>query len=282
MSFVPEVTITLTRYAEPNWLFLETLTSLARQANICAHVLVLDQQDNEEVKAFCDDHSSSTILLDYRVIPAKSLSFARNEAIRMCSTELLLYIDTDAVAAPNWTRELCDAMTKHEAAIAGGKIIPKWHKKPGLLQRSRFVLDQYSMLDLGDETIDVKKVIGANFAINKAKLAELAHFDEELGRKNGKLLGGEETQLCADAKEKGLDVIYVGKAAVYHQVMPERVSFKWISKRIYYGGYSRALRGGKPEPSNGGEKLGGWDYFALVLLMPFYVWGYSQAKMSKS
>tara|TARA_B100000700_G_scaffold149695_1_gene166417 strand:- start:2460 stop:3308 length:849 start_codon:yes stop_codon:yes gene_type:complete len=279
MGFAPEVTITLTRYAEPNWLFLETLASLSQQANISARVLVLDQQDNEEVRAFCVNNSSSAIVLDYHVIPAKSLSFARNEAIRMCQTALLFYIDTDAVADPNWARELFVAMTQNKAAIAGGKIIPKWHKKPGLLQRSRFVLDQYSMLNLGDETINVKKVIGANFAINKEVLGELAHFDEELGRQNGKLLGGEETQLCADAREKGLTVIYVGKAAVYHQVMPERVTFKWIAKRIYYGGYSRALRGGKPEPSNGGGGLAGWDYFALIFLLPFYVFGFFRAKM---
>jgi len=278
MSFAPEVTITLTRYAEPNWLFLETLTSLSQQANISAHVLVLDQQDNEEVRSFCVNNSSSVIVLDYHVIPAKSLSFARNEAIRMCQTVLLLYIDTDAVADPNWAYELFVTMRQNKAAIAGGKIIPKWHKKPGLLQRSQVVLDQYSMLDLGDDTINVKKVIGANFAINKAKLAKLAYFDEGLGRQNGKLLGGEETKLCTDAREKGLSVIYVGKAAVYHQVMPERVNFKWISKRMYYGGYSRALRGGKPEPSNGGG-LAGWDYVALIFLLPFYASGFIRAKM---
>jgi len=196
----------------------------------------------------------------------------------MCQTVLLLYIDTDAVADPNWAYELFVAMRQNKAAIAGGKIIPKWHKKPGLLQRSQVVLDQYSMLDLGDDTINVKKVIGANFAINKAKLAKLAYFDEGLGRQNGKLLGGEETKLCTDAREKGLSVIYVGKAAVYHQVMPERVNFKWISKRMYYGGYSRALRGGKPEPSNGGG-LAGWDYVALIFLLPFYASGFIRAKM---
>jgi len=61
--------------------------------------------------------------------------------------------------------------------------------------------------------------------------------------------------------------------------MPERVTFKWIAKRIYYGGYSRALRGGKPEPSNGGGGLAGWDYFALIFLLPFYVFGFFRAKM---
>jgi glycosyltransferase involved in cell wall biosynthesis len=277
---MPDATITLTRYAEPNWLFLETLVSIREQVNSVLQVLVLDQQDDKDIKDFCFQYSTQIVQFIYIVIPAKSLSYARNEAIRLCTTELLFYIDTDAVAEPNWANELITAMNANNAAIAGGKIIPKWHKSPGFLQRSGLVLEQYSMLDLGDEVVYVKKVIGASFAINLKLLASLAHFDEELGRQNGKLLGGEETQMCADAIQKNLTVIYVGTAVVHHQVMPERVAFSWIAKRMYYGGYSRALRGGKPDPNNAANKFTQWDYMALTLLLPFYIAGYVSAKLA--
>jgi GT2 family glycosyltransferase len=276
----PEATITLTRYAEPNWLFLETLISIKAQLNRGLQVLVLDQQESPEIREFCHQNTTNSIHFKYLVIPAKSLSYARNEAIRLCKTDLLFYIDTDAVAEPNWACELIAAMNKQGAAIAGGKIVPKWHKTPGFLQRSRLILEQYSMLNLGDEVIAVKKVIGASFAINIKLLESLAHFDEELGRQNGKLLGGEETQMCADAIQKNLIVIYVGAAVVHHQVMPERVAFTWIAKRMYYGGYSRALRGGKPDPNNAANKFTQWDYMALTLLLPFYIAGYVSAKLA--
>jgi glycosyltransferase involved in cell wall biosynthesis len=277
---MPDATITLTRYAEPNWLFLETLVSIREQVNSVLQVLVLDQQDDTNIKDFCFQYSTPIVQFIYIVIPAKSLSYARNEAIHLCTTELLFYIDTDAVAEPNWAIELITAMNANNAAIAGGKIIPKWHKSPGFLQRSDLILEQYSMLDLGDEVVYVKKVIGASFAINLKLLASLAHFDEELGRQNGKLLGGEETQMCADAIQQNLMVIYVGAAVVHHQVMPERVAFSWIAKRMYYGGYSRALRGGKPEPNNAANKFTQWDYMALTLLLPFYITGFVSAKLA--
>jgi GT2 family glycosyltransferase len=277
----PPITITLTRYAEPDKLLLETLASLAEQRQVDANVLMLDQQDAPDIARFCSENSSAHVRFDYQVIPAKSLSYARNEAIRQCSTDLLLYIDTDAVADPFWAYELSRHMDARQAAIAGGKIIPRWHKAPSFLQRSRVVLDQYSMLDLGDVVVPIKKVIGANFAINKTLLGELAHFDEHLGRQNGKLLGGEETELCARALRQGLAVYYVGSAKVHHQVQPERVTFKWISSRMYYGGYSRALRGGRPEPNNAGQRLTGWDGAALALLLPFYLSGYCVAKSKR-
>ncbi|GAA0856969.1 glycosyltransferase [Aliiglaciecola litoralis] len=275
---VHQITTTLTRYGEPDWLFLETLETLAAQDNIKMKVLVLDQKESIEVSKFCLENSSPDIELDYHVIPAKSLSFARNEAIRLCTTDILLYIDTDALAHKDWAAGMTNAMLTEKAAIAGGQIVPKWHRKTNFLHKSKVVLDQYSMLELGEETKIVAKVVGASFGLNIRLLGDLAQFDENLGRKDGKLLGGEETELCALATEAGLKIIYVGNAVVQHQVLPERLTFSWIAKRMYYGGYSRALRGGKPAPNNAVDGFSIYDYLALALLLPFYVIGYVKAK----
>jgi glycosyltransferase involved in cell wall biosynthesis len=277
-----KITITLTRYAEPNWLLLETLSSLVEQEQVIATVLMLDQKNDQEIIDFCQQNSTPNIQLLYQTIPAKSLSFARNEAIRMCETAILLYIDTDAIATPNWAYELSEGMHKQDAAVGGGKIIAKWHCKPGFLQKSPLVLEQYSMLDLGDDDLEVKKIIGANFGLNIHKLEKLACFDENLGRKNGKLLGGEETSLCAAAIKAGYRVFYFGKSKVYHQVLPERINFKWICKRMYYGGYSRALQGGMPSPNNKTKQWNKWDVFALCCLLPTYVLGFVFAKLDRN
>ena len=47
-----DLTITLTRYKEPNWLFHESLLALSRQENITASILVLDQFYNQETKEY--------------------------------------------------------------------------------------------------------------------------------------------------------------------------------------------------------------------------------------
>jgi glycosyltransferase involved in cell wall biosynthesis len=271
------ISITLTRYAEPNWLLAETLESLAKQQNIVATVLMLDQQDNPETAALCQTLTNENITFDYYVIPAKSLSFARNEAIRLCQTDILLYIDTDAIAEPNWAKHLGEALSQSGVGIAGGKIVPKWHKSPSFIQKSQVVLDQYSMLDLGEDNIEVQKVVGASFGLNKKHLGDVAIFDENLGRRDGKLYSGEESKLCSDALKAGFKIIYVGSSVVQHQVLPERVKFSWIARRMYYQGIASAKRGGAPAPSNKG-KYTIWDLLALGLLAPFYIFGFLKAK----
>jgi glycosyltransferase involved in cell wall biosynthesis len=271
------LTVTLTRYAEPNWLLAETLESLAKQQNIVATVLMLDQQDNSETAELCNQLTNESITFDYHTISAKSLSFARNEAIRLCQTDVLLYIDTDAIAAPYWAEQLGGVLIQSGVGVAGGKIIPKWHKSPSFIQKSQVVLDQYSMLDLGGNNIEVKKVVGASFGLNKKHLGDVAIFDENLGRRDGKLYSGEESKLCSDALKAGFKIMYVGSSVVQHQVLPERVKFSWIATRMFYQGIASSKRGGAPAPSNKG-KYTFWDLLALALLAPFYIFGFLKAK----
>jgi hypothetical protein len=273
------ISITLTRYAEPNWLLFQTLDSLALQQDIQAIVLMLDQQECKETAEYCSKLTTSKIEFKYVSIPAKSLSFARNEAIRMCTTYLLLYIDTDAIADPYWAKHLSSILIQNNVGIGGGKIIPKWHKPPSFIQKSQTILDQYSMLDLGDSEIDVHRIVGANFGLNINRLGNIAIFDENLGRRDGKLYSGEETKLCADATAMGLIIRYTGSAVVEHQVLPERIKFRWIATRMYYQGLSSAKRGGPPAPSNKG-KYTVWDYLALSMLAPFYLYGFYKGKQA--
>lgn len=271
------LTITLTRYAEPNWLFTQTLDSIAAQQDVQATVLVLDQQNDCDIRALCKRLSGKDIVFLYDPIPAKSLSYARNVAIQKCETDILLYLDTDAIASPDWAKCLGETLSQQSVALAGGKIIPLWHKRPSFLQKSQTVLDQYSMLDLGDNEKEVHRIVGANFGLNKATLGDLALFDENLGRRDGKLYSGEESALCKSALDAGLKVVYSGAAVVEHQVLPERIKFSWIATRMYYQGMSSAQRGGAPAPSNKGNYTV-WDLLALMVLAPFYLYGYIKAK----
>jgi len=109
-----EITITLTRYKEPNWLLFATLFSLAQQKNIIATVLMLDQQDDEETKAYCAQLTTIHISFVRKKIEAVGLSFARNQAIALCHTDILLCIDADAIADEQRAYELTKTFTYDE------------------------------------------------------------------------------------------------------------------------------------------------------------------------
>ncbi len=271
------LTITLTRYNETDSLILETLGSLAKQVNVTASIIFFDQNSDSNIQQDIDKLGNHRIDFTRINIPAISLSYARNQAIENCQTSILLFIDSDAIAEPNWAEMMLKAFKDSEAAIVGGKIVLMWKAKPPLLAKSNIVREQYSCLDLGDDLMPSPKVIGASFGVNLNKLGKLAFFDEELGRMNGRLLGGEETDMCRRAIKSGLNVFYQGRALVHHQVLPERISNRWIFKRLYYAGYSRAQSGGMPSPSH---SKNAWDYLLLPVYFPPYLFGYFKSKFN--
>ena len=67
------ITITFTRYAEPNWLIIETLESLSKQKDIKATILFLDQKDDREIQPVLDELNTENLEFIRELIPAKSL-----------------------------------------------------------------------------------------------------------------------------------------------------------------------------------------------------------------
>lgn len=264
------ITITLTRYREPDWLVMETLESLALQEGVNGDVLFLDQNRS---KSFTEAvEALSTPQLRFRCLPCaeKGLSHARNEGLRLASSPVVLFIDCDAVAERRWAREMSKVL-RTGAAVVGARILPRWRGRSPLLARAKVVRDQYSLLDWGEDVAAAPRVVGAGFGLRKDLCADQMIFDEGLGRRDGKLFSGEESDLCRRVAAAGGRIMYCGKAVVHHQILPERLKLSWIMKRLYFAGLGRAAQGGAPSPS---QKPGFWDWALLPLILPPYAAGY--------
>ena len=266
------VCITLTRYNEPNWLLWQTLECLSRQTGVEADILLFDQRDDDETRRKAESLSLARVRFRYHVIPAAGVSFARNRALAESPHDLILLTDPDVLPDEHWAFHLVQSLAKPRVAVVGGRIVPRWHRKPLAITRSRLIAEQYSMLDLGDAEIDCPRLVCANFGVNRRLLGNDAYFDENLGRRDGILLSGEETDLCRRSLERDLRNLYNGRALVHHQVLPERISYAWIMRRIFFTGVSRALRGGRPGPVHRWRM---WDRLVLPIILPFYVFGYA-------
>lgn len=270
------VTIAVTRYDEPDRLVRDALESLARQQGVTADVLFLDQRFDPAFAGAVEGLSHGTLRFAARPIASHNLSFARNEAIRAAANDIILFMDCDAVADPRWAAELVRALRQDGVAVAGSRIVPRWARPPLLMARARVVWEQYSLLDLGPGLREVARVVGAGFGINRRRLGEEARFDETLGRRDGLLFGGEDSDICMRARARGLHILYNGEAVIEHQIAAARVTHRWILKRLFYAGANRAALGGSPRASHG---LGVWDALLLPAIVIPYFAGYAWARL---
>ena len=185
------VTIAMTRYGESDELLARTLSAAAAQQGMAGEILFVDQR----VDAPFDEGLLTEGNLPMRVIvdACGSLSAARNIALKEARFDHILYLDADALPQPDWALRMSAALDLGGVAIVGGRIVPGWEHTPPFFTRANVVLDQYSMLDLGKRDGPATKIVGASFGVDRSKIPSHIKFDPELGRREGRLFGGEES-----------------------------------------------------------------------------------------
>lgn len=273
----PAITITLTRYAEPDALVAQAIRGALAQEGVTGEILFFDQNITSTLGT--DDFEEGTLSLKIVRGAMRSLSDARNAAIDQAAHDVILFLDSDAVPEPRWAKAMTETLADPKCAVAGSRIEPGWPAPPPAFAKARTLLDQYSLLDLGRERRLVQKVVGAGFGMDRAKLPRNLRFDPELGRRDGRLFGGEETDFCQRAAALGHQVHYCGKASVTHLIQPERMAWSWIARRMVYAGYGRAQQGGAPSPS---RALGMADYLFMPLYLPPYAVGWVWGRLAKA
>jgi hypothetical protein len=100
--------------------------------------------------------------------------------------------------------------------------------------------DWLSMLDLGDESREVPRVMGTSYAIDRERLGD-DPFEVSLGRRPGVSIAHEEVQLALDAARGGWRCWYAADARVRHLVDASRLTWSWMVRRAYTAGREVAL-----------------------------------------
>ena len=205
--------------------------------------------------------------LKYVEQPNIGLSIARNTGATVAVSEILAYLDDDAVASPQWLQVLYSAYQQNQKlAIAGGKVNllfppgvepPRW-LSPGLAAN----LGAY---DLGENLVYIDNPgltpRGLNYSIRRSFLEQIGGFDPHLGRIGKKLLSNEELQMTELALREGWQVAYVPDALVSHNVAPERLQHSWFLNRGWWQGISECYReqlmgkAGWAQMHRGGERF---------------------------
>ncbi|MFC5703854.1 glycosyltransferase [Cohnella faecalis] len=171
------------------------------------------------------------------------LSVARNRAIREAKGEYVLFLDDDAVASADWIEGIVSVFDRDpRIGCVGGKIEPAWEgEAPHWLSPENRSL--YTILDYADDIAEMRRPaipFGANVAFRKSVFDTTAPFREDLGRVGGNLLSSEESELIERIRTR-YSVYYSPHASVLHKIPRSRISRKWLLRRIYWQGVSRAV-----------------------------------------
>lgn len=155
----------------------------------------------------------------YRLCTYRGLSAARNAGVRSSSSDLLAFIDDDAVCDPNWLRNAVPLFEDNRVEIVTGKVI--FHADPTCALATTHEFDPGDRLvdrNTGDwfgMTVFGGIGLGGNFIVRRECMEKIRGFDERLGR--GALMhASEENLFVFRAVDAGYRVGTCSRSIVRH------------------------------------------------------------------
>jgi GT2 family glycosyltransferase len=175
---------------------------------------------------------------------AQGLSGARNTGIATARHDLLVFLDDDAIAAPDWLGQYVQHAAAPEVRGCTGTIAPHW-----IGARPHWFPDEFlwtvgcSYRGQPTTSQPVRNVLGASMLIKRMMFETAGGFSIHLGRSGGTLVSCEETELCirgAAAFPAG-HFLFVPAARIIHKVPGDRLTWGYYGSRCFAEGRSKAF-----------------------------------------
>ncbi|MDL9936071.1 glycosyltransferase [Gordonia sp. ABSL1-1] len=247
-----DVTVIICAYTHERWDDVcSAITSVVRQSCPVAHLVVVVDHNPDLAADLADYVARCGYAGGVSVIPSagpRGLSGARNTGVDFAGTEIVAFLDDDAVAEPDWIAALVGAYTSASVRGVGGHVRAIWPEpqRPGWFPAEFDWVVGCSYVGGPDHATEIRNPIGANMSLRRADIVDAGGFHTGLGRVGKIPLGCEETELCIRIRRAGVDarIRYEPAARVGHRVSAERVAVGYFLRRCRAEGLSKAAVAG--------------------------------------
>lgn len=176
----------------------------------------------------------------YALEKEHGIPHARNRAVQIAveqRADVLLFIDDDEIADPNWTKNLVQAFRASDASLLGGPVmpVPPADEPLNAWQRTVYegVKSRYARMARKSERLVNQRKGNSVTVVTNNWLADVRifsryglHFDTRL-----RFTGGSDAKLSNDVKALGLKVQWVPSAVVSETVPCDRLTFSYQYRR---------------------------------------------------
>ena len=208
-------------------------------------VLLVDMSSTERIATPAAAFERVQVL---RRPKSHGLGESRQAGIQASDARYVAFLDSDAIPRAGWLDALLESAAVERVAVAGGPVVPVWpERKPPLLFRTQAAGDFLSMLDLGGERIETPRVLPGNMIVDRSLTGE-GVFTPDRGRRPASLVGAEEIEMMLRVREAGHAIVYEPRAIVDHHTRAERMSWRWMWRRLEAAGREAAQNRQELEP----------------------------------
>ncbi|MFC2010536.1 glycosyltransferase family 2 protein [Chloroflexota bacterium] len=172
----------------------------------------------------------------------KGLSNARNTGIEMATSDIIAFVDDDAIPQPRWAEFIKAAFRRQGIVGVGGRVIPVWldsGKRPVWFPEELDWIIGCTPVGFAEDKSIIRNAYGCNMAFKREELLRIGGFEQSLGGP----VSGDDTDICLRiaSGNNSNSIIYEPQAVVKHFVPRERQSLKYIASSAWRQGIGKAI-----------------------------------------
>jgi GT2 family glycosyltransferase len=176
----------------------------------------------------------------------KGLSGARNTGIEHAFGDVVVFLDDDAWAQPQWLETLLASYDDESVLGVGGVVVADWSSpgRPAWLPEEFLWVVGCSYRGQPEVKAEIRNPIGANMSFRRSAFDRAGLFDSSVGRTltSSRPLGCEETEFSIRLRTLSPEarIMYEPQAVVYHHVDRSRATWRYFLGRCRAEGCSKA------------------------------------------
>ncbi len=252
-----DVSVIICAYTEKRWHDLCEAVASVQQQTVQPREIIVVIDHNPTLLERAKKYLSAITVIENSA--AKGLSGARNSGASIARGTIIAFLDDDAIAEPDWVKQLVIPYDDLATVGVGGKINPCWlEKHPGWFPEEFNWVVGCTYRGMPDTIAPIRNMIGANMSLRRETLMAIGGFREAFGcnhentskqanQFSSKWLshnaGDEETELCIRATQlyhNKIQFYYAPSAIVKHRVTKQRTRWSYFLWRCYDEGVGKA------------------------------------------
>jgi GT2 family glycosyltransferase len=177
--------------------------------------------------------------VDIIINSQSGLSSARNTGIKNATGDIVVFIDDDAFAEKNYATNIIKNYEDANVIGTAGKILP--NGKPNYPEEVYWI-GGFTNKGYTEVKCEVRNAYGCNMSFRREVFDKVGLFNTNFGRVGKKLTTCDETEFSIKALGSiaGSKIVYDPSVVVYHKVHGYRQTFRYMVKRAYHEGMSKA------------------------------------------
>jgi glucosyl-dolichyl phosphate glucuronosyltransferase len=192
-------------------------------------LIVVDNHSTDNTREVVERFTRIDARVRYVFEPQQGSSFGRNAGIRVARAPLIVFIDDDVQAEPDWVSAILCSFGEHpESDVIGGRVLPAWPATPPQwLTRDHWA--PLALVDHGEMPMAVTSeqpicLVSANLAIRRTVYDTVGGFAPDFQLVKSGILGSvEDHEFLLRVLNAGRTVLYDPRIIVYAEIQRTRL-----------------------------------------------------------